>query len=109
MFSTAAFGAIGFADDYIKVIHRRNLGLTARAKMTYQFLVAAAIAIVLVLMDLEGSYSTRLMVPFVKVLPAAAFHSRPSAHSPSRRPGVSAVHRLRHAGHRVFQQRCQPD
>jgi len=68
MFSTAAFGAIGFADDYIKVIHRRNLGLTARAKMTYQFLVAAAIAIVLVLMDLEGSYSTRLMVPFVKVL-----------------------------------------
>ena len=68
MFSTAAFGAIGFADDYIKVIHRRNLGLTARAKLTYQFLVAAAIAIVLVLMDLEGSYSTRLMVPFVKVL-----------------------------------------
>jgi phospho-N-acetylmuramoyl-pentapeptide-transferase len=68
MFSTAAFGAIGFADDYIKVIHRRNLGLTARAKLTYQFLVAAAIAIVLVLMDLEGSYSTRLVVPFVKVL-----------------------------------------
>ncbi len=68
MFSTAAFGAIGFADDYIKVIHRRNLGLTARAKMTYQFLVAAAIAVVLVLMDLEGSYSTRLMVPFAKVL-----------------------------------------
>ena len=29
MGSTLAFGAIGFADDYIKVAHRRNLGLTA--------------------------------------------------------------------------------
>ena len=27
-----AFAAIGFADDYIKVVHRRNLGLTAAAK-----------------------------------------------------------------------------
>ncbi len=68
MFSTAAFGAIGFADDYIKVIHRRNLGLTARAKLMYQFLAAAAVAVVLVLMDLEGSYNTQLVVPFVKVL-----------------------------------------
>src|SRR5580700_359057 len=30
MLSTFAFGAIGFADDYIKVVHRRNKGLTAR-------------------------------------------------------------------------------
>ena len=68
MFSTAAFGAIGFADDYIKVIHRRNLGLTARAKLLYQFLAAAAIGVVLVLMELRGSYSTRIMVPFVKFI-----------------------------------------
>jgi phospho-N-acetylmuramoyl-pentapeptide-transferase len=67
MFSALAFGAIGFADDYIKVVHRRNLGLTARAKLAYQFLAAGAIAVVLVLMDLRGSYSTRLMVPFVKI------------------------------------------
>jgi phospho-N-acetylmuramoyl-pentapeptide-transferase len=67
MFSTVAFGAIGFADDYIKVVHRRNLGLTARAKLLYQFLAAGVIAVVLVLMDLRGSYSTRLMVPFVKI------------------------------------------
>jgi len=31
--STLAFGAIGFTDDYIKVVHRRNQGLTARAKL----------------------------------------------------------------------------
>jgi phospho-N-acetylmuramoyl-pentapeptide-transferase len=66
MFSAAAYGAIGFADDYIKVIHRRNLGLTARAKLLYQFLAAAGIAVALVLMDLRGSYSTRLVVPFIK-------------------------------------------
>jgi phospho-N-acetylmuramoyl-pentapeptide-transferase len=66
MFSATAFGVIGFADDYIKVVHRRNLGLTARAKLAYQFLASAVIAVVLVLMDLRGSYSTRLVVPFVK-------------------------------------------
>jgi phospho-N-acetylmuramoyl-pentapeptide-transferase len=31
--STLAYGAIGFADDYTKVVNRRNLGLTARAKL----------------------------------------------------------------------------
>ncbi|MGA7884613.1 MAG: phospho-N-acetylmuramoyl-pentapeptide-transferase, partial [Acidobacteriaceae bacterium] len=66
MFSAAAYGAIGFADDYTKVVHRRNLGLTARAKLLYQFLAAAGIAVALVLMDLRGSYSTRLVVPFIK-------------------------------------------
>jgi phospho-N-acetylmuramoyl-pentapeptide-transferase len=67
MFSMLAFGAIGFADDYIKVVHRRNLGLTARAKLIWQFAASAVVAVVLVLMDLQGSYSTRLMVPFVKI------------------------------------------
>ena len=33
VFATIAFAAIGFADDYLKVVHRRNLGLTARAKL----------------------------------------------------------------------------
>ena len=37
---TVAFGAIGFADDYIKVRQRRSLGLTARAKFWLQVLVA---------------------------------------------------------------------
>ena len=41
--ATLAFGAIGFADDYLKVVHRRNLGLTARAKLLYQFLAAILI------------------------------------------------------------------
>ena len=66
MLSTLAFGAIGFADDYIKVVHRRNLGLTAKAKLGLQFLASGGVAVVLVRMDLHHGYSTRLMFPFLK-------------------------------------------
>ncbi len=66
MGSTIAFGAIGFADDYLKTVHRRNLGLTARSKILLQVVASVAIAALLVLIQAKGSYSTRLMVPFVK-------------------------------------------
>jgi phospho-N-acetylmuramoyl-pentapeptide-transferase len=66
MLSMLAFASIGFADDYIKVVNRRNLGLTSRAKMGLQLVVSVAIAITLVLLDQQGSYSTRLVVPFFK-------------------------------------------
>ena len=76
MISTIVFGAIGFADDYIKVVRRRSLGLTARAKLAYQILASVAIAVVLVLMQTQGSYSTHLMVPFVKRFrPDLAIHA----------------------------------
>jgi len=35
--STLAFGAIGFADDYIKVVKKRSMGLTAWEKLGLQF------------------------------------------------------------------------
>ncbi len=38
--SALSFGAIGFIDDYIKVILKRNLGLTAKQKFTLQLLVS---------------------------------------------------------------------
>ena len=66
MFSTVAFGGIGFADDYIKVVKKRNLGLTSWQKLALQFLASAAIAIMLLVLRGQHSYSTRLMVPFVK-------------------------------------------
>ena len=66
MLSTLAFGAIGFADDYIKVVHRRNLGLTARAKLGLQLLASAAVAITLLVLQAQGNYSTRLIFPFFK-------------------------------------------
>ncbi len=64
--STAAFAAVGFADDYLKVVHRRNLGLTGRSKLAYQFLIAIAVAVTLVLLQARGDYSTHLIVPFFK-------------------------------------------
>ncbi|HTR66723.1 MAG TPA: phospho-N-acetylmuramoyl-pentapeptide-transferase, partial [Terriglobales bacterium] len=64
--STSAFAAIGFADDYLKVVHRRNLGLTARAKLGLQLLTSIVIAIALIMMQNRGFYSTKLMVPFFK-------------------------------------------
>jgi phospho-N-acetylmuramoyl-pentapeptide-transferase len=66
MLSTLAFGAIGFADDYIKVVHRRNQGLTARAKLGLQLVASALVAATLVILETRGAYSTRLMVPFAK-------------------------------------------
>jgi phospho-N-acetylmuramoyl-pentapeptide-transferase len=66
IFGMTAFGAIGFADDYIKVIHKRNLGLTSRQKLALQFLASGVIAVFLLLLRARGAYSTRLVVPFLK-------------------------------------------
>jgi len=66
MLSTLAYEAIGFADDYIKVVQRRSLGLRARAKMLLQIVAGVAVASALVVLQAQGSYSTHLMVPFVK-------------------------------------------
>ncbi len=66
MFSTLCFAGIGFADDYTKVVHKRNLGLTGRQKLALQFLVSGIVGGVLIELQDRGSYSTRLMVPFLK-------------------------------------------
>ena len=66
IFSTMAYGAIGFADDYLKVIHHRNLGLTARSKMALQILVGVGVAMVLVYMRGTGEFTTHLIFPFFK-------------------------------------------
>ncbi len=66
MFATMAFGAIGFADDYIKVVKKRNLGLRSLQKLLLQFIASGVIAVALVAMRSEHAYSTRLMVPFIK-------------------------------------------
>lgn len=66
IFATLAFAAIGFADDYIKVVHKRNQGLTSRQKLAFQFIASAVIAIALLVLRGEGIYNTRLVVPFIK-------------------------------------------
>ncbi|QHN04454.1 phospho-N-acetylmuramoyl-pentapeptide-transferase [Granulicella sp. WH15] len=66
MLSTLAFAAIGFADDYTKVLHKHNQGLTGKQKLVLQFSVSALVAVALLLLEQRGRYSTRLMVPFAK-------------------------------------------
>jgi len=41
---TLGYGLIGFVDDYIKVVKKRNLGLKAKQKMMAQTLLALALA-----------------------------------------------------------------
>jgi phospho-N-acetylmuramoyl-pentapeptide-transferase len=60
------FGAIGFADDYLKVRRRRNLGLTARGKMLLQIAVAAGVMAVLWALPAEYRFSPTLTFPFIK-------------------------------------------
>ena len=39
LFATLSYGIVGFMDDYIKVVMRRNLGLTARQKLLGQVFI----------------------------------------------------------------------
>jgi len=60
------YGWIGFLDDYAKVTKRRNLGITGRRKLVYQFLMGFAFAAVLLIMRANGYFSTSMNIPFVK-------------------------------------------
>ena len=67
LFVTFAYGAIGFVDDYRKLVKKRNLGLTPKEKFLAQFGVAllAGLAIGYLPM-LRNNYSTALTFPFIK-------------------------------------------
>ncbi len=56
-------GAVGFADDYIKVVKKRNLGLTANAKFLSQVFLALIIATFVIIFT---PIPTTLNVPFLK-------------------------------------------
>ncbi len=66
--ATGLFGLIGFADDYLKITRRRNLGLTAAAKFTAQVVVAAGLGVFLVWLSMRGQFSTELFLPFFKTI-----------------------------------------
>ena len=58
------FGVIGFADDFIKIYFKRNLGLTETQKLIFQTLVAV---IFLVLAVKLGYVSTQITIPFTNL------------------------------------------
>ncbi|MCX5666278.1 MAG: phospho-N-acetylmuramoyl-pentapeptide-transferase [Candidatus Omnitrophica bacterium] len=56
-------GVVGFADDYIKVVKKRNLGLTAKVKFLSQVSLALIIAAFVIMFT---PIPTTLNVPFLK-------------------------------------------
>jgi len=66
--TTAAFGGIGFADDYLKIVRRDHHGLRPRYKIGWQIAVALVVGIVLMVLQEQGAYNTRLIFPFFKRL-----------------------------------------
>jgi phospho-N-acetylmuramoyl-pentapeptide-transferase len=66
--STASYGAIGFLDDYLKVVRHSHHGLRPRYKMGYQIAVGLLVGIALLVLAQSGQYNTRLIFPFFKRL-----------------------------------------
>ena len=60
------FGLIGFIDDYIKVVKKRNLGLTAIQKFMLQVVLAA---LYVVAMYALGELDTTVKIPFTSFAP----------------------------------------
>lgn len=61
--ATTLFAAVGFADDWIKIVKKRSLGLTGKQKLAGQLITALLVWGVL---WAWGNYPWNLSVPFVK-------------------------------------------
>ncbi|MCA1794118.1 MAG: phospho-N-acetylmuramoyl-pentapeptide-transferase [Desulfotignum sp.] len=57
------FGAIGFVDDYLMQVKKRNMGFTARGKFTIQVVCGLMISL---LIFLSPDFTTTLTIPFFK-------------------------------------------
>jgi len=78
--TTAAFGAIGFADDYLKIVRRSHHGLLPRYKLGFQVVIGLSVGAVLLLLANNGHYNTRLVFPFFKrVIPELSWWYVPFA------------------------------
>lgn len=70
------FGIIGFADDYIKVVKKRNLGLTSGQKFSAQLLASVLTTIY---MTYTGVIGGEIMIPFFKIMVDIGFFAVPLA------------------------------
>ncbi len=66
--ATLAFGAVGFADDYLKLVKQKSLGLTGRKKLLYQLIIALGVWLALYLSTkyFGSGYSWNVSIPFFK-------------------------------------------
>jgi len=63
---TIGFGAIGWVDDYRKVVHRNPKGLSAKAKFFWQSVIGLAAALYLAFVAQSVPALSELIVPFFK-------------------------------------------
>jgi phospho-N-acetylmuramoyl-pentapeptide-transferase len=68
--ATAAFGVVGLADDYLKIVRHSHHGLIPRYKIGGQIVVAIAVGIAVLILSRQNPplYNTRLIFPFFKNL-----------------------------------------
>ena len=64
--TTVGFGAIGLFDDYLKIVRRTHHGLRPRYKAGLQIFLGIAVGLVLLVLQRENLYNTRLVFPFFK-------------------------------------------
>ena len=64
---TLGFGAVGWVDDYRKVVHRNPKGLSARAKLFWQSIIGLAAACYIAYSS-NLPAQTQLIVPFFKTV-----------------------------------------
>lgn len=65
LFVTIGFGAIGWVDDYKKIVHGNSKGLSARSKYFWQSVFGLSTALVL-FYTAKFPIETQLIVPFIK-------------------------------------------
>ena len=79
--ATAAFGGIGFADDYLKIVRKSHHGLLPRYKMGWQIVVGVGVGVALIVLNSENLYSTRP----ISRSSSGSFPTSAGSTSPSRR------------------------
>src|SRR5437773_6110191 len=66
LFSMLYLGALGFADDYLKVTKKKSAGISGRIKLFFQIALAAIITAVFLTSPLLEVQARSLYAPFVK-------------------------------------------
>ena len=74
IFATAGFGIVGFLDDYIKIVMKRSMGLTAIQKLVLQAVIAGIFAYYYVV---KLKLKTEFLVPYTGGVEQGSYISLP--------------------------------
>ena len=66
LFSMLCLGAVGFADDYLKVTKKKSAGISGRFKLLFQIILAAIVTAVFLTSPLLEVQARSLYLPFFK-------------------------------------------